>query len=452
MATVDGGKDLNSFALAPYLFSPVGSSAMLQLRRLMKGAYDRKTEVARKAKEREEKIVARVENERRVKAAWATVNPPDEGARRILSNHEYNLFIKSLDRAVTAVIEAQDRGDNRPEAWMEDSKALGYLTCVSAIKKAEDDQLRRREAARQTEAAATLNASLRTTAVHKFRAELSHSNKPVLPYLTVLSGYDPEEWCELSLPDDKQVREWAVEQIRKRVSNELAGLVRWNLDWDMKVLPQASYEIADGIPSIRWDFIAMVLVTANLQLGNCQVLEQHPGYAKLVQGKGQKLGTMYLRVNWSVDGTFSTPIALLRAFAEGHMEASGVAVIDRTSPVTTFSVDGADGVEVHDEFREFIRCMVKKNVPLWQSLLKMGLIDAQVAELLEQKWSQQLPQASTGSLLGEVNKDDVVDKLAELGWVRTDAANIVQALAVPPNATVDDVVKLAVEKYEASHQ
>ena len=210
----------------------------------------------------------------------------------------------------------------------------------------------------------------------------------------------------------------------------------------MAVLPRAFYEVSDGIPSLRWDFIARVLVTANLELGECLIAEQHPCYSKLVQGQGQKLGATYLVVNWSLDGNFSTPIVLLRAFTEGKMEDQGITVIDRTGPMTTFSIEGADVVEVSDNFRAFVKKITGKK-PLWDSLLGIGIIDDTTAQLLKGKWDQS-PVPGSGD--EEKKLEEAVGRLMVLGYTETGAKEALKSIAFPAGSSIDEIVKVILAK------
>ena len=118
-------------------------------------------------------------------------------------------------------------------------------------------------------------------------------------------------------------------------------------------------------------------------------------------------------------------------------------------PLTIFSIEGTDDVEVSDSFRAFIRKITGKK-PLWDSLLGIGIIDSITAQLLKGKWNHSQESTFPGSGAGEM-KEKAVNKLMEMGWTEIDAKKAAAGVTVLPNYTVETIVKLIVGKPTGSY-
>lgn len=384
------------------------------------------------------------EMEKRLRDAYSTLHLPEkEGVNGWI--YLDKIFLNSACEAALTVIEAQDKGDNRPEAWKENPRAHSYLTFLKMLKYNEAQYSHEQETKRKNKEIAEANILAQMASINLLRDKLSKNTKPVLPYPIELTGFYPEQWCEIHTPSREMVRQWTLEIIYKQVPKSLINIVDWDFQYDIKLLPSAYYEVKQDIPSLIWQFHALVFVTANLTMRNFPIYQKNSGCTKLVNGKEQKLGEIYHIFDYTCDDNFNTPIILLRDLYQGKIESQEVTVINRSNSTTTFLV-GDSEVAVHDNFVEFIHSLSKKKIPLWKSLLKIGLIDKQVSYLFEQKWNQKLSKSSSSSPLEEVNKDAVADKLMQLGWAEADAINVIKTLIIPPSATINDIVKSVIEK------
>jgi len=445
-----------------HVISPARSEAMTGIRNVLKGAYARKREKVEKLAEmitgniaEQLKRTAAKERDRRIKAALDILNVEALEPERFLSELEFNMFKNSIGPAVEAVIKAQDQGDTQPDAWMFSSKAYSFILWREKISDRKREWLREREdAARAEEASkrAADNAAARifqfTKAVNEFRVSLLHQKKPVIPYPAILTAHKPEVWFATECPEDEQIEELAAEEIRTQIPEELAGSIKYSMHWDVRVMPHASYELQNDIPCLLWESTAFILVTVELELGKCRLYEKQNGQTILVEGAGQKLGTLYIRLERECVGNELVPITLLKIFSEGKMEGPGVTLVDYGNGVGTYKTGNKLEVVADDKFKSFISHLSTLKSPLWVSLESIGIIDKQVAMILEQKWQQLAISSVDLKPASVVGKDIVVEKLTEIGWSKEDAIKMVDSLVIPPEASIEDIVKKVVEKSE----
>ena len=214
----------------------------------------------------------------------------------------------------------------------------------------------------------------------------------------------------------------------------------------MRVLPHATYEVEAGIPCLTWYFQTHILVAVNLELKKCVIRKRHPGYTVEVQAEGEKLGSVYLPVEWLTPGSFTTPIPLLFLLSKGESEAPGITVTDRSPPFMTFAIQGLEEeVELYDGFRRFIRDICKEK-PLTQALLDIGVIDVDTASLVKVKWNQPLPVSGDLGDAGGADLESVVAKLVELGKTEAEAKEAVETTNFPKNATIEEMVNIILQK------
>jgi len=226
-----------------------------------------------------------------------------------------------------------------------------------------------------------------------------------------------------------------------RLPEILSNLTKWELDWQLQVLPHAVYEMVDSIPCLTWYFDTHLLVTANLELKKCVIRKQYPaGYSVEVQGEGEKLGVLYLeQPEWLTPGSFPTPIALLSVLAKGDLEAPGIAVTEHGFPFTTFTIQGfEEEVEIDDNFRKFIKD-IAKGQPLAEALLAKELIDGDTAKLVEEKASLPFPQV-LGAKQTFSDDSDVIAELEILGYKTEEIKEAIEAANLLPSMPFEEKV------------
>jgi len=382
--------------------------------------------------------------ERRL-AGLKEIDPPFDDAEEHLNKEEQQEFVDSIPGAIDAYLGRNKRAESySPGIWLLSSRAWDYAHWTLVIKQRKEKEARQKQA--QIEYDQYLDRL--SLAVEKFKGELAKSKKLKFTYPAELEKYELDGWCDLELPSKEQIRKWAEPKILERLPQILANLTKWELSWERRVLPTATYEVEAGIPSLAWYFESHILVTVNLELKKCVIRKRRPGgYTVEVQAEGEKLGTFYLGpVEWLTPGTFTTPIALLSLLAKGELEGLGITVTDCSPPFTTFAVQGLEEeVEVSDDFRKFIQDIAKEK-PLAQALLDKGVIEGDTGKLVEAKWDQPLPLNGKASDAGGADLESVVGKLVELGWTDADAKKAVENTTFPYGATIEDKVKIILAK------
>ena len=394
-----------------------------------------------------EKVRQEAEKKRRL-AAFEEIDPPLDDAEKYLTPEERQRFFDSIPGAINAYL-GRDKGaeSSFPGIWLLSSKATDCSYWIGII---ED---RRKEEIRQKQAAVKYDRYLDTLslAVEKLMVELGKSKKPEFVYPPELEKYTPDGWCELKLPDKQQLRDWAEDKILERLPPILANLTKWKLTREVRVIPNATYEVA-GVPCLTWCFNTHLLVTADLELKECVIRKRRPGgYTVKVQGEGEKLGTLYFGpVERLTPGSFTTPLVLLSLLANGELEGPGITVTECSSPFTTFAVQGFDGaVEVCDDFRKFIKD-IAKDKPLAEALVAKGLIGEDIAKLVEEKVKLPLPQV-VGA--GQTFNDDshVIAALEAMGYKNKEIKEAMEDVSFSPTTHLEEkvtsIVKILDSKY-----
>ncbi len=436
--------DAGDAALSVYPYSTAVIHDMCDLKALMKTAYERKVEKARRETEEKERQAALEAEKKRRLAALKKVDPPLDDGEEYLSEEEHQEFLRSLPGAIDGYLGRDKRVESySPGIWLLNSRAWDYGYWTSVIKERKEKEARKKQA--QIEYDQYLDRL--SLAVEELKGQLAKSKKPKLVYPTGLEQYEPDSWCELDLPGKQQVQEWAESQIIEMLPEILVPVTQWQLSWQVHVLPEATYEVVD-IPCVRLCFESHILITANLELKGCTIRKRRPGgHTVDVPAEGEKLGTLYLEADsWLTPGSFIIPIALLNLLASGELEAPGITVTEHSFPFTTFSVQGFEGdVEIYDNFRSFIETIATKK-PLVKVLLDMKIIDIDTAKLVEAKWEEPLPVTVKVTTGGGPAQEEVVAKLMELGWSEMEAKSAVGKMTIPVNVTTEDIVKTILEK------
>lgn len=422
-------KDSSQAALMVYPYAKVITDYLRSLKGILKTVYERKLEKQR----------IQVIKERRLKALHE-VNPPTDEAKRYLTDDEQKLFIGSVSGAIDAYL---DGGKECPlNDWRFDIRAHDYTGWTLTIKKRKEEEIRNKQA--QLEHDQYLDRL--SAAVEKFKEELGKNKKPAFNYPAGLKQYQPNRWCNLPILSKQQIHNWSEPQILKSLPKILMNLTRWDTKWQVRVFPGTFYELVSGIPCLIWYFDAQVLVTANLELKECEINRYYdPGYTVEVQGEGEKLGAIYLGpADCDTSGSFTTPIALLSLLAKGDLEAPGITVIEQGFSSTTYAIQGfEEEVVVDDDFRRFIKD-IAKDQPFFEALLAKGLIDEDVAKLVEEKAKLPLPQLlGAGQTFSD--DSDVIAELEAMGYKNEEIKEAMEAASLPPTTPLEEKVSAILE-------
>jgi len=422
-------KDSSQAALMVYSYARVITDYLRDLKRILKTAYERKLE-----KQRRQAI------KKRWMQALHEVNPPANDAERYLTDDEQELFIGSVSGAIVSYL---DGGKGCPlNDWRLDRRAHDYTRWTLTIKKRKEKEANQKQA--EIEYDQYINKL--STAIEKLKAELGKSKKPKFGYSQGLNKFKPARWCNLPILSKQQIHNWSEPQILKSLPKLLTNLIRWDTKWQVRVFPGTIYESVSGIPCLIWYFDAQVLVTANLELKECEINRYYdPGYTVRVQGEGEKLGTIYLGpVDCDTYSSFTTPIALLSLLAKGDLEAPGISVIEQGFSVTTYAIQGfEEEVEIYDDFRRFIKD-IAKDQPFSEALLAKGLIDEDVAKLVEGKAALPLPQLlGAGQTFSD--DSDVIAELEAMGYKNEEIKEAMETASLSPTMPLEEKVAAVLE-------
>lgn len=317
--------------------------------------------------------------------------PLDDARAYLSAELELAQFLDSLPGAADAFL---DGGKGcRYSDWRFDHRASNYLKLKLTIDWRKKKEAKERQARLDLELrrmqSQVANAQFRkelNDGTKRFKQELARARKPHFAYPPSFARYHPESWCYLEWPTKQEVEEWAGEHIQKRVPARIKELVSWSLSWESMALPMGRYEKL-GVPCLRFDFALTLLVKATLEIKETLFRKEFHGYEYQIEQGAIDLGAIYLpRLDWNYQEGFAIPIALLAMMSEGELEADGIEVIKHGDGRTVFSVRRFDDeiVDVHDEFKRFIINVAKDN-GLAEGLLRNGLIDEVVAQLITEK-------------------------------------------------------------------
>jgi len=396
--------------------------------------------------ERYIKCVVRLkEREQKEKAALKAISPPLSSAKTYLNEEEYGSFLNSLSDAIDANLN-QTQIDKLycPQLWLEYSQE--YTRWLSIIQSRKEKAINQKKAQLEYK---QYKDSI-THLISKVKSRLTTESRPKFHYPKTVKSYQPDQWCELELPGDNEVKEWSKAKIGDIVPKQVSDFLKCECGHDVLVLPSAKYEML-GIPCLTWVFSIRLLVALNLQIAGEAVQRLFHGIIYRVQLQPEDLGYYYLGPvdYWSTQEGFSTSIALLVMLSEGKMEDDGIEVIAQDDAITTYEVKGYDEtIEVHNLFRKFIMD-ITKGKSLSQGLLATGIVDEMTANLIENKVNAApKKQNSTQANQGQSGDDntDVFKVFEEMGYKKSEALQMVHAAHFLPGMTLEEKLQAALKR------
>ena len=379
--------------------------------------------------ERYIKFISRLkEKERRERAALDAISPPFSDAQMYLNEDEHKSFLNSLSDAIDAYL-ARTPFEKAyfPDLWLQSCPRYAEWLSITQARKIKAALTKKAQAERERYSAG-IEHSLK-----ELKARLTTEKRPGIQYPKALRTYEPDEWCELTVPTKNEVMDWARVQMRNLVPAEVIDFLEWKCSYSVVTLPAAKYEVL-GVPCLTWEFTTQLMVTLDLSVTGEPVNRSFHGITHSVKLQPEHLGFYHLGpVEWNVQDGFSTPLALLLMLSLGKMEDTGIKVITHDSPFTVYEVEGYDegSVEIHGLFRKFI-VDIAKGKSLSQGLLAAGVVDKVAADLVESKAS--IPLAKKESGKASHNKDDsgngdgddeVIQALIALGYKKSEALQMV---------------------------
>jgi hypothetical protein len=391
------------------------------------------------------KIICQMEeNKRRDVAAIEAISPPLSDAKSYLDDNECKSFQNSLSHAIDAYL---DRTESEklycPELWLEYSPE--YTRWLSIIRSRKEKAANKKSA--QVEYEHYMNSVKRL--LSEVRSRLATEKPPRFSYQKYITPYMPDQWCELELPAEREVQDWARTKIKEIVPTEVGYFIRWKCNNEILALPSANYEML-GIPCLMWRFTVWLLVTLNLYITGEIVYRQFHGISYPVKMPDEDLGYHYLGpVEWDTLEGLSTPITLLTMLSEGKIEDDGINIIEHDNKITTYEVRGYDGetVEIHDLFRQFVMD-VCRGKSLSRGLLAAGMVDKTTASLIENNamvcpTKKEIIQVEQEENTG--NNADVIQALEALGYKDTEAIQMVEKARLHESMSLEERVQAALK-------
>lgn len=251
----------------------------------------------------------------------------------------------------------------------------------------------RRERERLVQVKAEFNHS-----VEKFKRKLS---KDELPLTYPLEQYHPDLWFNFEPPTDNEILTWLRPKAYALIPEKLRELVTWRWLSKPRIFIQAYYE-KEEIPCIAFNF--MVTVLARVIFYFKAGTYNYSGFTLKLEE--ERLGEVIIqKENYEPAGELSVPISLLCLLVSDQLEAQGIEVTSICDNYTVYRVRGFKGeVTIHHDFRRFLRDICHEN-GLVNGLLAWGLIDNQIAEIVETKMNE------LGQLQAEQKPSPLEDKI-----------------------------------------
>ena len=338
---------------------------------LLERAYERKVEEQRK-RERDEAW----------RVAYKAVNPPLDEAKRYLDDKEYEEFIQAARKAIKAYLK-------KGEDYLDDVGTFDYQRSLEKIQRIKEEE--RQKAAAESEAKRAEQAERErlkqvkaqfSCAEEGFKQKLSH-DKLLLTY--PLEQYHPDLWFNFEPLTNEKILTWLRPEADALIPEKLRELVTWRWLSKHAILIQAYYK-KERISCIAFNF--MVTIVARVIFYFKAGTYNYSGFT-LKLPEEERLGEVIIqKKNYEPAGELSVPISLLCLLISDQLEAQDIEVTSICDNYTVYRVRGFKGeVAIHDDFRRFLRDICHEN-GLVKGLLAWGLIDKQIAEIVETKMNE----------------------------------------------------------------
>lgn len=372
------------------------------LRNLVREVYKRRQAKQKELEEQQRKKEA--EREGKWRAATRAVNPPLDHAKRYLDNPgEYDKFKEAAVEAIQVYLE-------KGEEYLDNYRTFDYRWWLGMIDKRKDEE--RRKTVAESEARRAEQAERErlkqvkaqfSCAEEEFKQKLSQDK---LPLTYPLEQYHPDLWFNFKPLPAEEILTWLRPEAYALIPEKLRELVTWRWLSKHGILIQAHYE-KEGIPCIAFNFL--VTIVARVIFYFKAGTYNYSGFT-LKQLEEEGLGEVIIqKKNYEPAGELSVPISLLCLLISDQLEAQDIEVTSIYDNYTVYRVRGFKGeVTIHHDFRRFLRDICHEN-GLVNGLLAWGLIDDQIAEIVETKMNE------LGQLQAEQKPSSLEDNIKRKG-------------------------------------
>ena len=415
----------------PYAYDEQVIDPMIRIESLIIEAY-RRAEAERRKKEYEDRRFA----------AFVSIKPPVDDAKKYLSDKEHNEFRLAVGKAIDAYLE-------KGTAYLADVRAFDYgwwLRKIQERKKKEAQKLQAINTAaeynhRLNQEMAKLTARLD----HKqrdlggyFRAKIQDKRYTNHDFDYVLSKKDEINFDDtLVSMANKRLEQLCPEDLRQFIVLPSQYYRRYYL------LPSASYSFEE-VPSLDFSFDIFAAAYAEVWLrpGNISF----DGYEFLLPWikdknglplleKPKFLGYYYLVLRPEDLGGYvfweSIPLVLLKGLLNGEARPDGSTILAATDSVITYRVQGLEEeVEVPDKFAEYL-----KSIGSMDKMIDMGVMTEKVGNVVkaavgELEVKREIPPATEKG----VRRDSIKERAFRLfdGGKRPGDPEV-KALGIKPN-------------------
>lgn len=354
---------------------PPYSSSMLDFKRLLKKAYQRK------------------EKEERWHAACKAVNPPTNDAKRYLDRPgEYDEFLQT---ALDAIEVCMEEG----QACLNDSRTFDYRWC---LKKINDRKVEERQKITASFAAQKYNRRLNEEKA-RLKALLCPKSKDHESYFKEKikdRRYTGENFTQfLSSEEKRDFGKTIVDIGRKKLDEIVSSDFRQFIDGECWrtyfLLPSVEYSL-EGVPCLdfMFDVFAVLEVRVWLKPGQKNFGDyvfnlpwrEEKGYSVPLQ-EPEFLGYNYLALTPEDLGGYSwqsIPLVLLKGLLNGEIKPNGTTISAATDSRITYKIPGfKDGVDIPGKFAVYL-----KNIGNIDQMVSMGIITEKVGGIVKNELSE----------------------------------------------------------------
>jgi len=352
---------------------------MIRIESLIKETY-RRAEAARLKKEYDD----------RWHAAFVSIKPPVEDAKKYLNDKEHDEFVVAVGKAIGAYLEMGT-------AYLSDPRASDYRRWLDRI------QERKREEAQKQQATTRANeyGHRLDQEIAELTARLDHKHRDVGSYLrsripdrrytshnfdfALSKKHETDFDGILVTVANKRLEELCPKDLRQFLVLP-SQYYRWYCP-----LPSASYGLKE-VPSLDFSFDVFAVAYAEVWLRPANIsvngyefllpwIEDDNGVPLLKKPKF--LGYYYLILRPEDFGGCvfwqSIPLPLLEGLLNGEAKPGGSTILAATDSAITYRVEGhQDEVEVPDEFAGYL-----KSVGSTDEMVRMGIMTEKVGNIVK---------------------------------------------------------------------
>jgi hypothetical protein len=363
----------------PYAYDREVIDPMIRIQSLIRETYQR-AEAERRKKEYDD----------RWRAAFVSIKPPVDDAKKYLNAKEHDEFILAMGKAIDTYLEKRT-------AYLADVRTFDYRWWLNKIQERKKKEAQELQA---TNKAIEYNHRLNQE-MAKLTARLDHKQRDLGSYFR--SKIQDRRYTShnfdyvLSKKDQINFDDTLVSMANKRLEQlcpeDLRQFIVLPSQYYRRYypLPSASYSFEE-VPSLDFSFDIFAVAYAEVWLRPANI--SLDGYEFLLPWikdknglpllkKPKFLGYYYLILRPEDLGGYvfweSIPLVLLKGLLNGEARPDGSTILAATDSVITYGVQGLEEqVEVPDEFAEYLKSIGKMD-----KMIDMGVMTEKVGNVVK---------------------------------------------------------------------